>query len=115
MITLTSLRGAGTVTGSKHLLEAAGTRGRSMVEGAAEVKIHGQWSPIRAEVANLPMLSAHADSEEILRWLSGIKQPPKKTFIVHGEPHASDAPRVRIQDRLGWDCLIPQMFEAHEL
>ena len=95
--------------------QAAGTRGRSMVEGAKEVKIHGQWVPINAEVANLPMLSAHADYEEILRWLSGLKRPPRKTFIVHGEPHAADALRVRIQDRLGWDCIIPQMMERHEL
>ena len=95
--------------------QAAGTRGRSMVEGARDVKIHGQWVPINAEVATLPMLSAHADYEEILRWLSGIKRPPRKTFIVHGEPHASDALRVRIQDRLGWDCIIPEMMERHEL
>ena len=95
--------------------QAAGTRGRSMVEGAQEVKIHGQWVPINAEVANLPMLSAHADAEEILRWLSGLKRPPRKTFIVHGEPHASDALRVRIQDRFGWDCVIPQMMERHDL
>lgn len=95
--------------------QAAGTRGRSMVEGAREVKIHGGWVPIQAEVANLPMLSAHADAEEILRWLSGLKRPPRKVFIVHGEPHASDALRVRIQDRFGWDCVIPQMMERHEL
>ena len=95
--------------------QAAGTRGRSMVEGAKDVKIHGQWVPINAEVATLPMLSAHADYEEILRWLAGIKRPPRKTFIVHGEPHASDALRVRIQDRFGWDCVIPEMMERHEL
>ncbi|HWQ85557.1 MBL fold metallo-hydrolase [Brevundimonas sp.] len=95
--------------------QAAGTRGRSMVEGAREVKIHGEWVQVNAEVANLPMLSAHADYEEILRWLSGLKRPPRKTFIVHGEPHAADALRVRIHDRLGWDCVIPQMMERHEL
>ena len=95
--------------------QAAGTRGRAMVEGATEVKIHGQWIPIHAEVANLPMLSAHADADEILRWLSGFHRPPKKTFIVHGEPHASDALRLRIQDKLGWDCIVPEMMEAHQL
>jgi metallo-beta-lactamase family protein len=95
--------------------QAAGTRGRTMMEGAREVKIHGQWIPIHAEVANLPMLSAHADADEILRWLSGFKRPPKKTFIVHGEPHASDALRLRIQDKLGWACVIPEMMERHEL
>ena len=95
--------------------QAAGTRGRAMVEGAHEVKIHGQWIPIRAEVADLPMLSAHADADEILRWLSGFRRPPKKTFIVHGEPHASDALRLRIKDKLGWECVVPEMMEAHQL
>ena len=95
--------------------QAAGTRGRAMVEGAREVKIHGQWIPIHAEVRNLQMLSAHADASEILRWLSGFRRPPKKTFIVHGEPNASDALRLRIQDKLGWDCVIPEMMETHEL
>lgn len=95
--------------------QAAGTRGRSMMEGAGEVKIHGQWIPIHAEVAYLSMLSAHADADEILRWLSGFQRPPKKTFIVHGEPDASDALRLRIEDRFGWDCVIPQMMETHEL
>ena len=95
--------------------QAAGTRGRAMVEGAREVKIHGQWIPINAEVQNLQMLSAHADADEILRWLSGFRRPPKKTFIVHGEPNASDALRLKIQDKLGWDCVVPQMMETHTL
>lgn len=95
--------------------QAAGTRGRAMVEGAKEVKIHGQWIPINAEVENLQMLSAHADADEILRWLSGFRRPPRKTFIVHGEPNASDALRLKIEDKLGWDCVIPEMRETHTL
>ena len=95
--------------------QAAGTRGRSMVEGAGEVKIHGQWIPIRAEVANLQMLSAHADAGEILRWLGRFRRPPRKVFIVHGEPHASDALRLRIKDELGWASVVPDMLERFEL
>lgn len=95
--------------------QAVGTRGRAMVEGAKEVKIHGQWVPIHAEVVDLSTLSAHADADEIIRWLSGFARPPRKTFIVHGEPHASEALRVRIADQLGWNCVIPQMMERHDL
>ena len=95
--------------------QAAGTRGRSLTEGAKEVKIHGQWVPIAAEVKNLVMLSAHADASEIVRWLAGFRRPPRRTFIVHGEPHAADALRVRIKDRLGWECAIPQMLERYAL
>ena len=95
--------------------QAAGTRGRSLAEGAKELKIHGQWVSIGAEVKMLSMLSAHADAGEILRWLSGFTRPPRKAFIVHGEPHASDALRVRIKDKLGWDCAIPQMRDRFVL
>ncbi len=87
--------------------QAAGTRGEALLNGAHQVKIHGQWVPVRAEIDNLPMLSAHADANEILRWLGGFQRPPKKTFIVHGEGSASEALRNRIEKELGWDCNIP--------
>jgi metallo-beta-lactamase family protein len=95
--------------------QAAGTRGRSMLEGAREVKMFGQWIPVRAEVADLPMLSAHADAEEITRWLSGFRRPPKMTFIVHGEPSASDALRVRIGRTLEWETTVPLQGDTHTL
>lgn len=87
--------------------QAGGTRGASMVGGARDVKIHGQIVPIRAEVENLDMLSAHADADEILRWLGGFRAPPKTTFVTHGEPAASDALRERIEGDLGWNCSVP--------
>lgn len=87
--------------------QAAGTRGEAMINGAKEVKIHGAWIPIGAEVDNLPALSAHADADEIIRWLSSFVRPPKRTFIVHGEPSAADALRQRIQSELGWSCDVP--------
>ncbi len=95
--------------------QAAGTRGEALINGAREVKIHGAWIPIRAEIDNLQMLSAHADAGEILRWLGGFERPPTKTFIVHGEGHASQALGRRIEAELGWDCTIPQEGEAHAL
>jgi len=95
--------------------QAAGTRGRSLAEGAKELKMHGRWIPIGAEVRNLGMLSAHADSGEILRWLGGFKRPPRKVFIVHGEPHAADALRVKISDKLRWECTVSQMGERYAL
>jgi metallo-beta-lactamase family protein len=79
-----------------------------MTAGAKSVKIHGQYVPIRATVRNLDMLSAHADAEEILRWLRGFKQAPTRTFITHGEPTASDALRHRVEEELGWSCLVPE-------
>jgi metallo-beta-lactamase family protein len=95
--------------------QAAGTRGRDLVEGRREVKIHGQWIRIEAEVADLPMLSAHADAGEIMRWLGGFENPPRRTFVVHGEPSASEALRVRIRRELGWDASVPLQGQAHDL
>ena len=86
--------------------QAAGTRGRAMVEGATEVKMFGEWVPVRAEVANLPMLSAHADANELLRWLGGFKSAPGGVTIVHGEPEAAEALRVRIGRELGWHAAV---------
>lgn len=95
--------------------QAAGTRGAAMVEGAAEVKIHGAYVPVEAEVRNLDMLSAHADQADLLRWLSEFSAPPQRIFIVHGEPHASEALRVRIQDELGWQAETPILFQKSTL
>ena len=95
--------------------QAAGTRGRALADGARELKIHGQWIPIEAEVADLPMLSAHADADEILRWLGGFRHPPDASFIVHGEAAASEALRVRIGRDLGWEAAVPLQGQEFEL
>jgi metallo-beta-lactamase family protein len=95
--------------------QAGGTRGAHMVAGAKEVKIHGAWHAVRAEVLNLDMLSAHADSDEIMQWLSGFRAPPARTFIVHGEPGASDTLRQRIEETLGWSCHVPEHEERVDL
>ena len=95
--------------------QAAGTRGQALLGGAREVKIHGQWIPIRAEVANLPMLSAHADVDEIMRWLSGFQRPPRRTFIVHGEGGGPIGLKARIEEDLGWPCTISAQGEAYVL
>lgn len=95
--------------------QAAGTRGRKLLEGAREVKIFGRWLPVNAEVKELPMLSAHADSNELMRWLSGFEAAPKKVFIVHGEAEASEALRERIQRELGWQSCVPLQNQTIEL
>lgn len=95
--------------------QAAGTRGAAMVAGVDTVKIHGEYVPVRAEVQNLSMLSAHADADEILRWLRNFRRPPRMAFITHGEPTASDVLRRRIQDELGWACRVPEHLERANL
>jgi len=88
--------------------QAGGTRGAAMVAGVESVKVHGAYVPVRAEVKNLDMLSAYADSDELIRWLRGFKSRPRRTFVTHGEPGASDAFRHRIEEELGCDCTVPE-------
>lgn len=95
--------------------QAGGTRGAAMMAGANSIKLHGEYVPVRAQVSNLDMLSAHADADEILRWLRGFKAPPRMTFITHGEPAASDALRRRIEEELGWPCIVPEQSQRVEL
>ncbi len=95
--------------------QAGGTRGAAMTAGAKTVKIHGQYIPIHADVENLHMLSAHADVDEIMSWLGHFETPPRRTFITHGEPAASDALRHRIEESLGWSCDVPTFKDRVEL
>ena len=95
--------------------QAAGTRGASLLAGAKTVRIHGQDVAVKAEVAALSSLSAHADSDEIVQWLRNFRTPPRRTFITHGEPLASDALRQRIERELGWSVHIPDHCESVDL
>jgi metallo-beta-lactamase family protein len=87
--------------------QAAGTRGAAMVAGADAVKIHGQYVPVRAEVRWLDALSSHADREELLAWAGRIPEAPRRVLVTHGEPVASDALRLRMEERFGWSCSVP--------
>jgi metallo-beta-lactamase family protein len=91
--------------------QAGGTRGAALQAGATEVKIHGEYIPVRAEVVSLGMFSAHADRDELLRWLGGFEKPPRTTFVTHGEPEASDTLRHEVKDRLGWAVRVPEHGE----
>ena len=85
------------------------------VPGADEIRLHGRTVAIEAEVADLPMLSAHADADGLMRWLRTFDRPPRRTFLVHGEPHATRAMRDRIEMELGWSCHIPEHQERVSL
>lgn len=91
--------------------QAGGTRGAAMVAGADFIKIFGQQLPVRAEVQNLSMLSAHADRDELLRWARGFQSAPRQAFIVHGEPQAADTLRLTLTDALGWNAKVPEHWE----
>jgi metallo-beta-lactamase family protein len=95
--------------------QAAGTRGRDLVDGAKEVRISGQPVRVAAHIEQLDSMSAHADAGEIMRWLSAFSRPPSMTYLVHGEPPAADALRLRIQHDLQWPVHVPVHQERVEL
>lgn len=94
--------------------QAYGTRGRRMLEGEKEIRIHGRDIPIKARVAQIYGFSAHADHSEIDAWLSTMKEPPRRTFCIHGEDEALEAMRARLEER-GWPAHVPAHGERVEL
>ena len=95
--------------------QAGGTRGAALVAGARTIEIFGDSIPVRAKVENLEMLSAHADCDEIMRWLRTAKTPPRTVFVTHGEPAAAAALQHRIEQELGWNCVVPEHGQTIEL
>jgi metallo-beta-lactamase family protein len=91
--------------------QAEGTRGRQLVDGARTVRIKGQDVPVAAHIERIDSMSAHADASEIMRWLSGFVRPPEMTYLVHGEPAALAALKVRIEADRRWPVRIAQYQE----
>ena len=92
--------------------QAAGTRGAAFLGGADEVKIHGQWIPVRAEIAQLQSLSAHADRDQLVAWLKSAASPPTELFVTHGEPAAADALRQYIRRDNPLEVTVPEHGES---
>jgi metallo-beta-lactamase family protein len=95
--------------------QAAGTRGRQLIEGAETVKIHGEFVNVAARIERIDSMSAHADADEIMRWLRGFTRPPEKTYLVHGEPPSQAALKSRIETELGWNLHVAEYLEKVQL
>ena len=95
--------------------QAAGTRGRSLVDGAKTVRIKGRDIPVAATIERVDSMSAHADAGEIMRWLSGFVAAPTMTYLVHGEPVALEALRDRVTREKQWSAHIAGYQEQVEI
>ena len=95
--------------------QAEGTRGRQLLEGAHEIKFFGKYYPVKATVKHLESLSAHADQEDLLNWMSNIKNVPEKVYLIHGEPMVLDAFRVKIKDTFNWNASIPKLSDVEKV
>lgn len=95
--------------------QAGGTLGRRIQDGEKEVKVLGQWVPVRCATEKIGGFSAHADWKEVIRWLEGMPGAPRRTFITHGEPEAALAMAGHIRERFGWNIEVPQYGERFEV
>ena len=91
--------------------QAIGTLGRHIVDGAKEVRILGQAYPVKAKVVRINGFSAHADRDELLNWLKELKAPPRKVFVVHGEPQSTCSFVNYIGKQTGWDVSAPAYID----
>jgi metallo-beta-lactamase family protein len=91
--------------------QAEGTRGRTLADGARELKMLGRYIGVRAEVASVPAFSVHADRGEIVAWLRRAPRPPETVFVVHGEMAAATALHDAIESELGWTAAVPRYLE----
>jgi len=95
--------------------QAQGTRGDRLVKGEKTIKIHGDMWPVKADVVNLDSTSAHADYNEILKWLENFRSPPKRVFITHGEETSANTLKSKIQDKFGWDAIVPTYLKTEDI
>lgn len=91
--------------------QAPGTRGFALANGIDQIKLHGEYYPVNAEVINLDSLSSHADYKELCHWLSLMKNKPRQIFLTHGDPQASDALRQYLVDHFDLHVVVPSYLE----
>jgi metallo-beta-lactamase family protein len=87
--------------------QAVGTLGRRIVNGAKEVRILGETHPVKAKIVQIHGFSAHADRDDLYRWLSGLRTPPKHVFVTHGEPESAKHFAEFIREKAGWKTSVP--------
>jgi metallo-beta-lactamase family protein len=95
--------------------QAAGSLGRRILDGAREVRIHGETVVVRADVRQVPALSAHADQDGLLEWVDAIAKPPRTVFLVHGEPGPREALAAALRSKYGWTVALPEEGQSVEL
>lgn len=95
--------------------QAAGTLGRRVADGEKEVKVLGQWIPVRCQSVRIGGFSAHADWQEVIRWLQDLPAPPRGLFVTHGEIGSANAMAGHIRERFNWPVEVPEHGQQFEL
>lgn len=95
--------------------QVEGSRGRDLLDGNNQIRIFGEYFPVNCTIDQVEGFSAHADQNELHRWLDGFEGSPKMTFVVHGEIDACIAMKDHIKNKLGWNAMVPEYLESYRL
>ena len=95
--------------------QAVGTLGRVILDGTDPVRIFGEEHALRARIERISGFSAHADRDELIRWLSRLNKAPRRVFITHGEPAAAHDFAKTIEEKTGWYCTVPDYLQEFKL
>ena len=94
--------------------QAVGTRGASLLEGATQIKMFGQFVPVAAKIEHIESFSVHADSNELITWLKQVNNP-KQVFVVHGDKQSAQTFATRLNTELGWNAITPKAAQSYEI
>ncbi|HAN09852.1 MAG TPA: MBL fold hydrolase [Clostridiales bacterium] len=95
--------------------QAVGTLGRRLTDGAKKVKLFGEEISVNAKIEVIEGYSGHADQNGLIDWVKHIKNKPKKVFIVHGEPDAQEVFSKLLDEKFGFDTVIPEYADHFDL
>ena len=95
--------------------QAEGTLGRRIIEGAKKVRIFGEEIAVNARIYTIGGLSAHADRDELMDWLSKFRKRPQRVFVMHGEEETALGFARTVQDQLNLDAYVPNSLEEIQM
>jgi metallo-beta-lactamase family protein len=95
--------------------QAAGTLGRQILDGVSSVRILGQSYPVRMKIDKIDGFSAHADMDDLHRWLSNFKSPPTHLFLTHGEEESILSLENYLRSKGEWNVSAPTYLEETTL
>jgi metallo-beta-lactamase family protein len=91
------------------------TLARRLVERDKRVRIFGEKYDVKAEVAKINGLSAHAGQDLLVRYAQAAKGRVRRIFLVHGEPGPAQALTEKLDEAGLHDVLYPELGQQVEI
>ncbi|OGH83685.1 MAG: hypothetical protein A2261_03415 [Candidatus Magasanikbacteria bacterium RIFOXYA2_FULL_44_8] len=99
------------LSGDKNTLliigyQAHGTLGRQILDKVSPVTVMNEKVQVHCAVKSIGAFSAHGDREKLMDWIGGGDTLPKKVYLNHGEPEASEALAKRLTEELEVKAMV---------